>query len=1532
MKLNSTLLLKLLAMLLLAPSLHAQTFIWNGSVNNSFSDPGNWANSMGGGQPTFPLEYSNGLASFVLPSGSPNCDIDVNIDVLKLEVQSGYSNNLTQVGAVQMDIGADGFLFGDGDFFGGSGDITLAIGTGLICSGGNFNSTSGRLKVVDSPFQFTGTGGFTDNNGEVFLERDVDITGVMTFHDLRLHATLDGSATDPSDFTVVSANIRVENLFTLSGTKKYQLRGNNIVVIGDVSLINTNSLSQFGLVNTSATIIFADNRNQVITRSAAAYSPLPNVMINKTGGTLTFPSELNVIYGWDYQENGLGNYLIPSNGTVRYIIANNIPITGDDPQLDNVEIYSNSAPSNTTIDPAWDCLLNINDPQFTVNGNMSIVSGNNTNSSYPYDLIGGRYDIYGDLTISSQFSIYSAFTQSSMTSRLAMVGGGNQTVTGTSNSQFGAIPILEVSKNAGTVNFVGHINLLRSFEFFDPNGVDPINAGASTLTFYQVPLNLNLFQVVGDPVTLNNVFHYCANTVPGTFDYLNTTTTIIGDLSFSNANPSASQGSFLLNTGDIVFQGVDINLFNQSVYNGALGGTANLIIEGPGNGPVSMHAPNGKGDSRLPNVEIDCAQNVVLDGIVAIEGDITFTNGNIISGSIDETCPGDPINLLVMHANSDPIGPNSSSYVDGAVNKLSNAGFIFPTGKNGSYRPIEVGPVGDDIIAEYFDAVLNGTSLGTGIVSVSNCEHWVLCQSNSSSLPQVTLHQDPANTCNINASCGLRVARLDLSGTPTWEDEGNGGTTATTVTSAGTVGAFGAFTFANALDVTFTAVVTDESCNPGMDGTITVTASGGQFPYSYRLDNGPWQNLNQFTGLSAGSYLVTVADFQGCSDTMTVRVGLEQCCDAATDTAYVELPGGTLTGNTYWPNKVYLSGNLIVPAGITLDITNTDVAMDNDISITLQGDAVLRAHNSTFRPCDPAGTWIGIRFEDQSSGSLHENVFVQAEIAVQTTTSGQVELSNNQFVNNEVAVELAAGTQGSALHSVTGNTFLLNSNNPFSGANNGVFTALMVDGLEVNGMVSQNKFVYAPTQSSTDEYFGIRVDDGAVIASENTFTNVHYPILLENLQLENRIEHNEIDFNEAFIGRNPTQSTLAAITLDQCESVVLISGNEINYSKGDAHDYDDYIGVYAFQAEDLVLYRNSVSDFETAFHLIETEGLVSSNELINNQSGINVEDTDNLSITDNEVSGASGYGIRVANSYSGIEVSNNVVHMVSGQNNSCGIRYYSNTTGTVSNVSILKNCVFDADFALQIRNAGSTCHLLPEIKGNYLYNYNTGLQISDFQGSVGSCTGTASDWGRNSFIGNDAAALDVEVLNSTLCNSSVVTLSVNWPGPPLSIAGDVQVQNGNCAAASSTAACGRQAGKKHLTATEVLAAYLAGKTSSSKQIVGNDREWIVYPYRPLPVEEFGSFGLTPHSTDQQVELEAWPNPVSSELTLRWIAPVAGNAIITLYDLQGKIVGQEKVSADQGSMQMDVSQLPSGMYLLRMTSSDFESKSLKIIRE
>ncbi len=75
--------------------------------------------------------------------------------------------------------------------------------------------------------------------------------------------------------------------------------------------------------------------------------------------------------------------------------------------------------------------------------------------------------------------------------------------------------------------------------------------------------------------------------------------------------------------------------------------------------------------------------------------------------------------------------------------------------------------------------------------------------------------------------------------------------------------------------IALSAVLSVDSaqCKNGSDGQITATPSGGIFPYTYLWGaNAANQNTATATGLRAGTYTVTITDFNGCTLLQTAQV------------------------------------------------------------------------------------------------------------------------------------------------------------------------------------------------------------------------------------------------------------------------------------------------------------------------------------------------------------------------------------------------------------------------------------------------------------------------------------------------------------------------------------------------------------------------------------------------------------------------------------------------------------------------------------
>jgi len=76
--------------------------------------------------------------------------------------------------------------------------------------------------------------------------------------------------------------------------------------------------------------------------------------------------------------------------------------------------------------------------------------------------------------------------------------------------------------------------------------------------------------------------------------------------------------------------------------------------------------------------------------------------------------------------------------------------------------------------------------------------------------------------------------------------------------------------FGSTLAATVTLTV-NSGCKTS-NGAITIDATGGTAPYSFKVNDGTVSSSNSFSALASGNYTVKVTDNTGCSITQTVKV------------------------------------------------------------------------------------------------------------------------------------------------------------------------------------------------------------------------------------------------------------------------------------------------------------------------------------------------------------------------------------------------------------------------------------------------------------------------------------------------------------------------------------------------------------------------------------------------------------------------------------------------------------------------------------
>jgi|GEM_PF-308173 len=162
---------------------------------------------------------------------------------------------------------------------------------------------------------------------------------------------------------------------------------------------------------------------------------------------------------------------------------------------------------------------------------------------------------------------------------------------------------------------------------------------------------------------------------------------------------------------------------------------------------------------------------------------------------------------------------------------------------------------------------------------------------------------------------------------------------------------------------------TNPNCLPGSNGSLSIVAQGGTAPYQYNI-GGANQSLNTFNALSAGTYLVTVIDANGCTDTMTAilvtppnpvissAVETNVTCNGANDgSVQVNATGTATLSYTLMPGALtnatgYYAG--LAPNTYTITVSDgNNCTASTTITITEPPVLVIDSTTTVVASCSP---------------------------------------------------------------------------------------------------------------------------------------------------------------------------------------------------------------------------------------------------------------------------------------------------------------------------------------------------------------------------------------------------------------------------------------------------------------------------------------------------------------------------------------------------------------------------------------------------
>jgi len=365
----------------------------------------------------------------------------------------------------------------------------------------------------------------------------------------------------------------------------------------------------------------------------------------------------------------------------------------------------------------------------------------------------------------------------------------------------------------------------------------------------------HLFDLSG-PVTINNSPTGTFNNLPG--GTYTVTAKDGGGCTSTDVTPA-----IIINNPDPVDLNVDL--------------VTNVVCNGEATGAIGITPTGGTpGYTYLwtgPNGFTALTQDI--SGLAAGPYNLTLTDAN--------DCKRDYFPLLTIAENDLIIGTFAIINLNCGMPLPSNDGAIDATIQGGSstYTYSWTGPNG--FTASTQD--ISGLVAGSYILEVTDdlgCAETLAPQTVSMPAELIATATQIDNTCfgYADGAIDLTVAGGTAPYTYAWT--GPSGYTGTTQDISGLeAGAYSVtITYSGGCSVPFNnisiiteppeiqvnSVKTDISCGGLSDGTINITASGGQIPYTYSINGGTdFYTTNLFTGLAPGNYQTVVMDATGCS-------------------------------------------------------------------------------------------------------------------------------------------------------------------------------------------------------------------------------------------------------------------------------------------------------------------------------------------------------------------------------------------------------------------------------------------------------------------------------------------------------------------------------------------------------------------------------------------------------------------------------------------------------------------------------------------
>jgi len=711
----------------------------------------------------------------------------------------------------------------------------------------------------------------------------------------------------------------------------------------------------------------------------------PNTITVQNGGSLVISA--NISTGDNVEVTGAGSSLLMQGGTFnvgpgndgRLIIdlGGTLTMNGGTLNVDQRFITGEDATTTLhagTVTAGQRLLLDLggvfiqNGGSITVGETMALADGNAAGSCH-YIMNGGTLLVNGELNLENELGNFKPTLD---------LRGGNLHVNGDLN-WFGEAPgsgMPELNVSGGllridgllqnmagsTVNMKMHILDTGSVIFQGPQIIQLyatdsiIQSGQSSFLFMSTPStwnNAGVFFSSGDAFTT----FYDTHQLNGNGLYQFANIVISPNAVLDHVNPAEIGFS-----GDMVINGTFSHALNRLTANGST--AQDLISTDPGGQQLyELRMQNGPGGSLRINRNLNISHHL-----------------DLLSGNIHT----DQNSRVVILPGATSVQGSAASFVNGPVEKRGSSAFVFPVGKNNTWRRIGTGSLpsaNSAIVAEYFDTAHTPlTPVGAPVTQVSPAEYWTLREEGAATgndpLP-VTLYWEDASASGITGCASLYgvswsgMGWTSYAGTATGTCTGNGA---------------GSFSFSHpalhnnpngyALSFGYTGQVTTENITLCHGDSISINGTtyhhSASFSNLYSDVNGndstvitvltvlpqlmSVQNITRCAGeayifnghtyTQSGVYTDTLLSVNACDSIVTTHLSIPLNPPAHSQSITLCAGGSYAIGNHVYTLSGIYTDTLTTAGGCDSTVTTTlTVQPQIDVNVTLSG-ATLSATNT----------------------------------------------------------------------------------------------------------------------------------------------------------------------------------------------------------------------------------------------------------------------------------------------------------------------------------------------------------------------------------------------------------------------------------------------------------------------------------------------------------------------------------------------------------------------------------------------------------